>query len=436
MLLQPPTCPSPKRAFLIFNMLAVTAVVFYLFAVFGETNPAALTHQEPGVIGPNSDSKPTSNLADYALQKVLNDAAPIFGDESDATEPATATWMKHYPDDTKLVHMNIPGTHDAATWNYSQATQDALSPITNLNGISEISPDNFRCQDSSLLASLSGGIRAFDLRYAHDVTNTSLVFWHGIGLQSQTATLDSLLFAFYAWLSTHPSETLFLSLQFEGNSIPHSANDIHVQTLLYSTLTSPAAKQYIVQTNTLSTLATARGKITLLRRFDLDLLPTSHTTSLPGLHFSPRAWTVNGANTTLQYNPSDETALAHIQDYYSPQTPAHAPASENIQAKLNATTAFLSYAASVPLSENDDKLFWSFASSTKIGDEPPSTPRIQALGNGSEVTPEGGVNDRLVEFLNGMQGKRLGIVMFDFWERPEGLMEGFLGLRGVDGGKS
>lgn len=421
MLLQSPTIPSARRAFLIFNMLAVAGIVFYLFASFGEANTAAITHQDPGAVELSKDSKPTSNLAEYALQKFLQDATPIFGPESDSSDSETAHWMKQYPDSTKLVHMNIPGTHDAATWNYSLSTQKALEPITNLNGINEIDPNNFRCHDQSLLASLSAGIRAFDLRYAHDVTNTTLVFWHGVGLQSQTATLDSLLFAFYAWLDTHPSEALFLSFQFEGASIPHSANDLSVQTLLHSALTSPAAKRYISQTNELSTLGSARGKITLLRRFDLDLLPASATTSLPGLRFSPSAWTVNGPNITLEYNP--EHATAHIQDYYSPQTPAGAPAEENILAKLNATTRFFDYAAS---DSAPDELFWSFASSTKTGDSPPSTPRIQARGNGTEVTPEGGVNDRLVEYFKGTKGKRLGIVMFDFHEQPGELLRSFL----------
>jgi 1-phosphatidylinositol phosphodiesterase len=418
--LRPPAFLSTRRTILISSMLAVSAIVLYLFATFGEGKSA------PNSMSRHSESNSSSQLAHFALDKVLNDARPIFGTNDGSTEAATSTWMKAYPDDTMLVHMNIPGTHDAATWNYSKATQESLEPITALNGISEVDPNNFRCQDKSLANMLNDGIRAFDLRYAHDVTNTTLVFWHGIGLQSQTATLDSLLFAFYDWLNFHPSEALFLSFQFEGNSIPNSDNDISVQTLLHNALTSPAAKQYISQTNSLSTLASARGKITLLRRFDLNLLPASQTADLPGLHFSPNDWTDSGTNITLTYS-SVPDSTAHIQDYYSPKTPAGAPAEENIEAKYNATTAFFDYAAS---NSKPDELFWSFASSTKTGDKPPSTPRIQALGNGTELTPGGGVNDRLVSYLqrDEMKGKRLGIVMFDFYEQPEGLVETFLGL--------
>ncbi|TKA42873.1 hypothetical protein B0A54_07089 [Friedmanniomyces endolithicus] len=61
---------------------------------------------------------------------------------------------------------------------------------------------------------------------------------------------------------------------------------------------------------------------------------------------------------------------------------------------------------------------------------------FSALGDGS-LTPGGGVNQRLVPFLEGMKGKRLGIVMFDFYEQPAELLPLFLSLlpaNGVGGG--
>ena len=53
---------------------------------------------------------------------------------------------------------------------------------------------------------------------------------------------------------------------------------------------------------------------------------------------------------------------------------------------------------------------------------------MQALGNGSSATPLGGVNHQLVPILREMQGQRLGIVMFDFYEEPAELLDLFLGL--------
>src|ERR1700761_5725702 len=64
-----------------------------------------------------------SSLASFALEKVLYDASPIFGLYSNDIYNSTSSWMKPYSDETLLVHMNIPGTHDAHTWNYSLATQ-------------------------------------------------------------------------------------------------------------------------------------------------------------------------------------------------------------------------------------------------------------------------------------------------------------------------
>jgi 1-phosphatidylinositol phosphodiesterase len=51
-----------------------------------------------------------------------------------------------------------------------------------------------------------------------------------------------------------------------------------------------------------------------------------------------------------------------------------------------------------------------------------------ALGNGTELTPLGGVNQQLVTFLKLLKGKRAGIVMFDFFGTPFDLVQTFLDL--------
>ena len=270
---------------------------------------------------------------------------------------------------------------------------------------------------------LNAGIRVFDLRYAFDVTNSTLVFWHGPGLQSETATVDDVLFGFYQWLDDHPSEALFLSFQYEGSTTMYNVDNAGVQLQLYNALASAAAKKYILQTrNKFGTLGEARGKITLLRRFDLDQLPSSYGATIPGIHFSPLMWTDNSPNITLYYNNATG-GTAYIEDYYQPLTPQGSSAEENIKWKLNATEAHLRMAATT----HPDSLFWTFASSTNVGNVPPDTPRIQALGNGT-LTPKGGVNQRLVHFLENMHGKRVGIVMFDFFEQPAELLPLLLSL--------
>ena len=374
----------------------------------------------------NNVLQPTRSLAQLALQKVLSDASPIFGDyvHSNASNTNTAQWMKRYLDITKLVHMNIPGTHDTSTWNYSQATQDSLNHVTNLDRVSVLPPEYYRCQDRPIIDMLDAGIRVFDLRFAFDATNTTLVFYHSQALQSETATVEDVLFGFYQWLDCHPSEAVLLSFQYEDSTKAYASNNADVQLAMFNILTSDAARKYFVQTKgELGTLGEARGKITLLRRFDLDRLPQSYSDALPGLHFPPALWRDNGLDITLTYN-TEKNLTAYIEDYYGLDSPIGSGAALNIQWKYNATTAHLTKAATQYL----DSLFWTFASSEYDTDSPPETPEIMALGNGTEYTPLGGVNQRLLLFLQSMKGKRVGIVMFDFYETPSNLVQTLLDI--------
>ena len=363
------------------------------------------------------------SLGDLALQKVLTDASPVFGYYTKSTS-STARWMSKYPDSTLIVHMNIPGAHDPQTWNYSLATQESLDHITDLDGNPPLPPQVYRCQQKSFIDMLNSGIRVFDLRYAFDVTNSTLVYWHSQGLVSETATVDDTLFGFYHWLDDHPTEALFLSFQYEGSTTLYGTDDAGVQLSLFQTLTSPAAQKYFLQTkDKFGTLGEARGKITLLKRFDFDLLPASYTAALPGCHFSPSLWTDNDPNITLVYNPATN-ATVYIEDYYSMNLAVGTSAVENIASKFDAVTAHLNFAAT----QHANSLFWSFASSENDINVPIDTPEIMAIGNGTELTPLGGVNQQLVPFFEGLKGKRLGIVMFDYFDVPSNLIDTFLSM--------
>lgn len=278
-----------------------------------------------------------------------------------------------------------------------------------------------------MVAMLNAGLRVFDLRPAFDVTNQTLVWWHSQALVSETATMEDTLFGFYAWLDDHPTEALFLSFQYEGSTTPYASFNQAVQQALFDTLSSPSANKYFLQTRgALGTLGEARGKITMLQRFDLtDLVPSAQA-SLGGLHLSPNNWTDNSPNITLVYNTTTN-ATAYIEDLYdigAGGLPQGSSAAESIQWKYNATTAHLNMAAT----SHPDSLFISFASSEYDLNIPAETPIIQALGNGSDSTPLGGVNDRLVPFLQQYKGKRLGMVMFDFFEQPSDLVPTLLSL--------
>jgi len=78
----------------------------------------------------------------------------------------------------------------------------------------------------------------------------------------------------------------------ESGTLKYDPIDAAVELAIYNVLNSPAAKQYILQTkNELGTLGQSRGKINLLRRFDLYNLSSSYEDSIPGLHFPPgKSW--------------------------------------------------------------------------------------------------------------------------------------------------
>ncbi|KUJ08950.1 PLC-like phosphodiesterase [Mollisia scopiformis] len=362
------------------------------------------------------------SLADLALQKVLDDASPIFGYYVQ-NKTSTSTWMKSYPDSTKIVHMNLPGVHDVQTWNYSLATQEALDHVTNLDGVTVYPPEIYRCQEQPIISMLNAGIRVFDLRVAFDPTNSTLVFWHSQALQSETATMGDVLFGFYKWLDDHPSEALLLSFNYEGSTTAYAQDDAAVQLAIYNTLTTPVAKKYFLQAqNVFGTLGEARGKITLLRRFDLSALPSSYSDSIQGIYFSADQWIDNDPDITLIYNAA-QNLTAYIEDFYEPGQPYGQGAAYNIERKYNATTTHIIKATT----QYPDSLFWTFASSENDSDNPIETPEIMALGNGTD-TPLGGVNQRLIPFFKEQEGKRVGIVMFDFFDQPGDLVQSFLDI--------
>jgi 1-phosphatidylinositol phosphodiesterase len=72
--------------------------------------------------------------------------------------------------------VNLPGTHDPQTWNYSDATQAALKHVTDLDDNPPSPSEVYRCQEKSFMDMLSAGIRVFDIRYALDVSPPLLMF--------------------------------------------------------------------------------------------------------------------------------------------------------------------------------------------------------------------------------------------------------------------
>ncbi|KAJ7433433.1 PLC-like phosphodiesterase [Mycena galericulata] len=355
------------------------------------------------------------SLADDALTYTLNLGAPILGfDDGCSQTTATCDWMRNFPDSTKLVHMNLPGTHDSATWNYSQATQDSLLRYTGPIPAAEY----FRCQEHSFFQMLNGGIRVFDLRFAYNPGHDTLGFHHSQALLAPTTTVEDVFFGFYSWLDGHPTEAVLISLNWESDT--GTVDDEKLQQHIYDVMSSSLASRYWVQASGyLGTLGEARGKLTFLQRFTYDLLPATASHRI-GIQLPPNLWTDNSPNITLVYNTTTNQ-IAYIEDYYEIGLPIGAGYAENIQWKFNATTAHIEEATT----KNPDQLYISFASSEHDVDIPSETPRIMALGNGTD-TP--GVNQKLLPWFQARRGKRFGIIMLDFFDSVPGMVEAVIGL--------
>lgn len=363
----------------------------------------------------------SSHAADFPAN-----ATEIFGRYVQDTS-AYSTWMSAFADETRLEQMNIPGTHDSATWNYTQAVQEALANVTAGDGEITYPPEVFRCQSASIAESLNAGVRFFDLRFALDPTGVKLVFWHSQALLSETSTVEDVVTAFYFWLDQHPSETVILSFQYEGSTTVNASFDATVQMMIFDILNSTAAAQYIEQTHdALPTLGEARGKALLLRRFDLDQLPDDYEAALPGLHLSPSAWTDDSKDITLTYNTA-KNLTAYVEDYYEPDDlDDNSTAAANIAAKLSATVAHLQK-ATTSVSNYADSIFISFASAEHVATVPVAvTPQIMALGTQNASTPLGGVNQQLLPVLKDLDGQRMGVVVIDFWDQPSNLVSSIL----------
>ncbi|CAD6575914.1 MAG: hypothetical protein TREMPRED_001537 [Tremellales sp. Tagirdzhanova-0007] len=312
-----------------------------------------------------------------------------------------------YKDSTPLVEMNVPGTHDTSTWNYTQSTQAEFYEYT---GTDIVPAKIYQCQDRSIFSQLNAGMRAFDLRIGFGPDNTTIIFYHSAAILSLTATLEDVLDGFYQFLDENPTEMIFLSIKVDNTTY---GEPLALEQKLYSILTStPATSYFLDVTSTLPTLGETRGKLVLLRRFDLSLLP-----SAPALGLNVSAgWLDNVANFSI---PLGSGKNAYIEDYY--ELDGVNGTNEVITYKYNATVKHLEAAKNTDLNQ----LWISFSSAELDTAIPPDTPRILALGNGTG-TP--GVNQRLLPYYQATKSNRRGIVLMDWFAQVPGLVESVIGM--------
>ncbi len=175
-------------------------------------------------------------------------------------------WLSSINDDTNLLSINIPGTHDCVT-QYVQ--------------FSHIS----KCQEMDIYSQLCLGIRALDIRVQSKDNRLKMV--HGIAKARNKANpfskqmdMEDVLEQCYRFLAENPSETIAFQFKNDSNKEREHCFDI----LFKEYISKDISKWYLE--NKVPTLKEARGKIVLLRRCKMYDNKKEYSVDNAGLDFS------------------------------------------------------------------------------------------------------------------------------------------------------
>lgn len=203
-------------------------------------------------------------------------------------------WMNKLNDKIPIGALSVPGTHNAPTCHNA--------------------PPSVRCQAVSPLEQLQNGVRFFDIRIQvpepFDPASDKLVLVHSVFPISLTGNkyFRDLYTECRRFLDEHPSETLIMSLKREGSG---KGTDEQLSRILKDHYTNP--DQWWTRP-WLPILGEARGKIVLVRRFNLDE-SLKHEWDNRGWGIDGAAWADNTPNATC---PSGDLC---IQDFYEVMDP-------------------------------------------------------------------------------------------------------------------
>ena len=149
-------------------------------------------------------------------------------------------WMSEVNDDTALLNMSIPGTHDSG----------ALYSIADVSG---------KCQDLSIKEQLKVGARFLDIRLQS--VNDKLKVVHSF--VDQKLSFKKVLDDVSAFIDKYPSEFVIISIKEDANSKNSTKS---FQDLVTNELASYNRVDY--STKLPQTLKDARGKIFIFSRFN------------------------------------------------------------------------------------------------------------------------------------------------------------------------
>lgn len=160
------------------------------------------------------------------------------------------SWMDKWNDNVPLGALSIPGTHNAPTCHNA--------------------PPSVRCQAVSPIEQLQNGVRFFDIRVQvpepYNPDSDKLVLVHSVFPISLTGNkyFRDLYNDCRRFLDEHPSETLVMSLKREGSG---KGTDEQLSRILKNHYANN--DQWWTRPN-VPRLGEARGKIVLVRRFNLE----------------------------------------------------------------------------------------------------------------------------------------------------------------------
>ncbi|QHS59525.1 phosphatidylinositol-specific phospholipase C [Chitinophaga agri] len=266
-----------------------------------------------------------------------------------ATAVAMNSWMSGLADNTSLAALSIPGTHDSGA---------RTEPVAG----------TAKCQDLTIAQQLEAGVRYLDIRCRH--IGNAFAIHHGSIYQN--LNFDDVLQACTSFLTSHPQETIIMSVKEEYDATDNTRTfeqtfDTYVQQ--YASFWSTGA--------TIPTLGQVRGKIVLLRRFGATGTPK-------GIEAT------NWADNTT-FTISNSNATLKIQDQYV--------VPDNNAKWTNVTNLFTE-----AFTQSNNTLYINYTSGYKS----------LIFSIPSITTVSGNINPRINTYFTSAAHGRYGVIPMDF----------------------
>jgi chitinase len=282
----------------------------------------------------------------------------------------TQNWMSALPDKVTLSRLTIPGTHETCARNYPWPVGGFVD-----------------CQDRSLADQLNAGIRYVDIRCRqisdvfaihHDKYYMGLNFGSGV----RDVCID--------FLKANPRECILMQIKPEYTP---ADNRLTFQGVFDNYM--KGLENFFYLDDRVPTLGEVRGKIVIVRRFEVDPGTSAH-----GRGLNPSPWPDNHTGSfTSSYSASDGNPVTfQIQDHYE-------VSNEGIDAKWQEIQALLNAAGS-EVSTTLDTLFINFTSGIFF-----SFPYAIPLTVAQSIAPRLG---SALSFFLSLPFHRLGVIMLDF----------------------